>query len=124
MVKDRTQKTALEMTFQEFHSWSVSHVIFEIGEGNTLRNTLFTVLDQAARSKQFGNNKRNEVDKDRTEKNCTEMTFSEFHSWSVSYLLFEIGEGNSLRDALHLILSQLAQNEVFGVGPGYQESKK
>ena len=42
------------------------------------------------------------------------MTFQEFHSWATAHVLFEIGEGNSLRGTMHAILNQVAQNEVFG----------
>lgn len=61
MAKDRTQKTALEMNFNEFHAWATAYVLFEIGEGNSLRNAMHTILDHAARNEVFGGGKEKDT---------------------------------------------------------------
>lgn len=54
------------------------------------------------------------TDKDPTQKLATEMTFPEFHNWASGYCVLAIGEGKPLRDALYMVLTQAALNEVFG----------
>ena len=54
MAKARHEKTALEMDFDEFVSWATSYILFGIGEGQSLRDLVRTVLDHAARNKVFG----------------------------------------------------------------------
>jgi len=52
--KDRTEKTALEMDFNEFVTWATGFILFGIGEGRSLRELVHTVVDHAARNPNFG----------------------------------------------------------------------
>lgn len=54
------------------------------------------------------------MSKDRTSKTPTEMTFDEFVAWATSYILFGIGEGQTLRELVFTIVNQVVLNEVFG----------
>jgi hypothetical protein len=60
MAKDRHQKTALEMDFNEFVSWATSRVLFGIGEGERLRDIMHSIIDHAARNTVFGGGKQAE----------------------------------------------------------------
>lgn len=58
------------------------------------------------------------MSKDRNQKTVLEMDFDEFHSWATGYVLFAIGEGTSLRDAMLTVCDQSARNKVWGGGSG------
>lgn len=47
-------------------------------------------------------------------KPAIKMTFDKFHSWATGYVLFAIGEGESLRDAMRVVCNQAAMNDVWG----------
>lgn len=51
---------------------------------------------------------------DRTQKYAIDMDLAEFEAWSVGYITFGIGEGTSLRSCVAMIISQAAQNRVWG----------
>lgn len=57
--------------------------------------------------------------KDRTQKTADELEFKEFVTWATSYILFGIGEGDKLRNLVHVVVD--ARNKVFG---GYANIKK
>ena len=57
MAKDRHQKTALELDFDEFLSWAVSMVLFGIGQGEKLRDVMHNILNHAARNEVWGGGK-------------------------------------------------------------------
>lgn len=57
MAKDRTQKTALEMDFNEFVTWATAFILFGIGEGRSLRELVWNVLNHAVRNEVFGKGK-------------------------------------------------------------------
>ncbi len=57
---DRTQKTALEMNFNEFVSWATAFIIFGIGEGTKLKDLVCTIIDHAVRNKVFGGDRPQE----------------------------------------------------------------
>jgi hypothetical protein len=57
MAKDRTQKNADEMDFNEFVIWSTGYVLFGIAEGQTLRSVMFAICQSAAMNKVWGGNK-------------------------------------------------------------------
>jgi hypothetical protein len=62
--------------------------------------------------------------KDRTAKAATEMNFDEFVTWATGYLIFGIGEGNKLRNLMHTIVNQAAQNPHFGVRRESEETTR
>lgn len=41
-----------------------------------------------------------------SEKLCKDMDFQEFHDWASGYILLEIGRGNTLRNAVYMVLTQ------------------
>lgn len=47
-------KTALEMDFNEFLAWATGFVITGLGEGRTIRDSMYCVLDHALRNEVFG----------------------------------------------------------------------
>jgi hypothetical protein len=49
-VEDRTQQTALEMDFHDFTTWATAYILFGIGEGRSLKDLVFTVVDHASRN--------------------------------------------------------------------------
>lgn len=53
-TKDRTEKNALEMDFNEFVTWATGYILFGIGEGQKLRDLVRIVVDHAARNPNFG----------------------------------------------------------------------
>lgn len=60
MSKDRTEKSATEMTFNEFTAWATGYILFGIGEGTSLKTLVHVVVDQAARNTIFGGGKHDE----------------------------------------------------------------
>lgn len=56
-TKDRTQKTTREMSFDEFRTWACGHLVFEIGAGHTLQETMYMILNQAALNEVWGGNR-------------------------------------------------------------------
>lgn len=52
-------RTSLDYNFEEFISWSVSHILFGIGRGETLRSLVTTIVDHAMRNEVFGGQKIN-----------------------------------------------------------------
>ena len=46
--KDRTQKSATEMTFEEFCAWATGFILFGIGSGDKLQVLVHTIVNSAA----------------------------------------------------------------------------
>ena len=57
MPKDRTQKFATEMDFNEFVTWATGYILFGIGEGSKLKDLVHTVVNQAMMNEVFGGKK-------------------------------------------------------------------
>ena len=55
--KDRTQKSATEMTFEEFCAWATGFILFGIGSGDKLQVLVHTIVNQAAMNTVFGGKK-------------------------------------------------------------------
>lgn len=53
------------------------------------------------------------MSKPRHEKKPQEMNFEEFTSWATSHILFGIGQGNTLRDLVQIIMIHAAENTVW-----------
>lgn len=56
--KDRTQKYAIEMDYNEFITWATGYILFGIGEGRTLREIVSTIVNQAAQNEVFSGGKK------------------------------------------------------------------
>lgn len=56
------------------------------------------------------------MSKDKIQKITLELDFDEFHSWATGYVLFAIGEGKTLRDAMLTVCDHAARNKVWGGG--------
>tara|TARA_Y100000310_G_scaffold308553_1_gene351774 strand:+ start:5963 stop:6181 length:219 start_codon:yes stop_codon:yes gene_type:complete len=54
MPKPTYQKSPIEMDFNEFKAWATGYILFGIGEGQTLKSLIHTIVDQAARNEKFG----------------------------------------------------------------------
>ena len=56
--KQKQEKLATEMDFNEFVTWATSYILFGIGEGRKLKDLVHTVVDHAARNEVFGGKSR------------------------------------------------------------------